>query len=116
MTRLSEAELDRFADLSRKEGTVVVFACDLSDLVDELRERRAAEKQPPNTAKVRIGVATWVGEGWDARGSESADDEQVRREFACIHTDSDYRITFVTAFVPLPEPPAEVAGTVEVGE
>ena len=115
MTRLSEAELDRFADLGRKEGTVVVFVCDLSDLVTELRERRAAESQPAGTVKVRIAVAVNAYGEWSADGADSwQDGYAINAAMTAVAGDS--RVTFVTAYAPLPEPPAEVAGSVEVGD
>lgn len=69
---------------------------------------------PPNTVPVRIAVAVAAGRAAAAAVVHDSDDEpRVVAHLKGLW--SSARITFVTAHVPLPEPPAEVAGEVERG-
>lgn len=117
MTRLSDAAIESLERQLKgaRNGMMRVSADDIAAMIAELRERRAAETQPPNTAKVRIAVAVNADGEWSADGADSwQDGYAINAAKAAVADDS--RVTFVTAYAPLPEPPAEVAGSVEVGD
>lgn len=69
---------------------------------------------PPNTVPVRIAVAVDREGEWAAKGGKGYDDAWLSSDMAETVTGGEgfCRITFITAHVPLPEQPAEVAGKV----
>ena len=71
---------------------------------------------PPNTVKVRIAVVTrangdYNAAGWAVNGVTGSDPSDVAEEG--LDSPDPIRLTWVTAFVPLPEPAGEVEGEIE---
>ena len=82
----------------------------LQDVLDDLKAHTPTP--PPNTVPVRIAVAVNAAGRWDAQGNSEGPDERMM-DWANENVGYDGRITFITAHVPKPDQPAEVAGTVE---
>ncbi len=87
----------------------VVTSCDDTEL------QPYTPPAPAGTVPVRIAVAANDKREWRVRGANDLDDWTMRYH-AADAIDGDCLITFITAHVPLPQPPAEVAGVVEGAE
>jgi len=71
--------------------------------------------EPTNTVRVRIAVGVAAADDWYARGCDMDDDEieSVGLVDEVMGGDgTPYRLSWVEASVPLPEPPATVEGSV----
>ena len=86
-----------------------------------LRDLYAGQPPPPPTpappvdgVRVRVAVAVSADAEWNARGRSGQSDHEMAGT-SLYSADGPYlkRISFITAFAPLPEKPAEIEGSIE---
>lgn len=69
---------------------------------------------PPNTVPVRVAVAVAADRTWDAEGASFKPPESSESvAIGSLNPGIASRITWITAYAYLPEPPAEVRGEVQ---